>query len=126
MLIYHDLSTNMRIEFRNTHKFEKQLGARLQDKHMGVSENSVPLKPMVLLIIIPMKNCYFLLGILTQHFQVQSHIEEPSGKPCLMHHLRTGRNGFFEHLAWCKKTLLGWISLDLRILRHIIKPFSRA
>ena len=28
--------------------------------HMGVSENSVPLNPMVLLIIIPMKNGYFI------------------------------------------------------------------
>ena len=27
---------------------------------MGVSENSVPLNPMVLLIIIPMKNGYFI------------------------------------------------------------------
>ena len=26
--------------------------------HVGLSENSVPLNPMVLLIIIPMKNCY--------------------------------------------------------------------
>ena len=30
---------------------------------MGVSENSVPLNPMVLLIIIPMKNCYFIGNI---------------------------------------------------------------
>ena len=31
--------------------------------HMGVSENSVPLNPMVLLIIIPMKNGYFIGNI---------------------------------------------------------------
>ena len=30
---------------------------------MGVSENSVPLNPMVLLIIIPMKNGYFIGNI---------------------------------------------------------------
>ena len=30
---------------------------------MGLSENSVPLHPMVLLIIIPMKNCYFIGNI---------------------------------------------------------------
>ena len=42
---------------------------------MGVSENSVPLNPMVLLIIIPMKNGFKSLGILTQHFQVQTHID---------------------------------------------------
>ena len=31
--------------------------------HMDVSENSVPLNPMVLLILIPMKNCYFIGNI---------------------------------------------------------------
>ena len=31
--------------------------------HMGMSENSVPLNPMVLLIIIPMKNGYFIGNI---------------------------------------------------------------
>ena len=31
--------------------------------YMGVSENSVPLHPMVLLIIIPMKNGYFIGNI---------------------------------------------------------------
>ena len=36
------------------------LGGVLTHSHMGVSENSVPLNPMVLLIIIPMKNCYFI------------------------------------------------------------------
>ena len=30
---------------------------------MGLSENSVPLNPMVLLIIIPMKNGYFIGNI---------------------------------------------------------------
>ena len=39
--------------------------------HMGVSENSVPLNPMVLLIIIPIK--WLSLGILTQHFQTNPH-----------------------------------------------------
>ena len=32
----------------------------LQVLHMGVSENSVPLNPMVFMIIIPMKNGYFI------------------------------------------------------------------
>ena len=31
--------------------------------YMGVSENSVPVNPMVLLIIIPMKNGYFIGNI---------------------------------------------------------------
>ena len=31
-----------------------------QINQLGVSENSVPLNPMVLLILIPMKNCYFI------------------------------------------------------------------
>ena len=35
--------------------------------NMGLSENSVPLHPMVLLIILPMKNCYFIGNI--PHFQ---------------------------------------------------------
>ena len=35
--------------------------------YMGLSENSVPKNPMVLLIIIPMKNGYFIGGI--PHFQ---------------------------------------------------------
>ena len=39
---------------------------------MGVSENSVPLNPMVLLIIIPMKNCYFI-GNIPNIFR-QTHI----------------------------------------------------
>ena len=38
---------------------------------MGVSENSVPLKPMVLLIIIPMKNGYFIGNIL--YFQTNPY-----------------------------------------------------
>ena len=33
------------------------------NNYMGVSENSVPLNPMVLLIIIPMKNGYFIGNI---------------------------------------------------------------
>ena len=37
--------------------------------HMGLSENSVPLNPVVLLINIPIK--WLLLGILTQHFSYQ-------------------------------------------------------
>ena len=40
--------------------------------HVGVSENSVPLNPMVLLIIIPMKNGYFI-GNIPNIFR-QSHI----------------------------------------------------
>ena len=39
---------------------------------MGVSENSVPLNPMVLLIIIPMKNGYFI-GNIANIFR-QTHI----------------------------------------------------
>ena len=34
-------------------------------KYLGVSENSVPLNPMVLLIIIPMKNGYFIGNMYT-------------------------------------------------------------
>ena len=37
--------------------------------NLGVSENSVPLNPMVLLIIIPSLKMAISLGILTQHFQ---------------------------------------------------------
>jgi len=33
---------------------------QIPKRHMGVSENNVPLNPMVLLIIIPMKNGYFI------------------------------------------------------------------
>ena len=40
--------------------------------HMGVSENSVPLNPMVLLIIIPMRNGYFIGNI--PYFQTNPHI----------------------------------------------------
>ena len=36
---------------------------KLLAQYMGLSENSVPLNPMVLLIIIPMKNCYFIGNI---------------------------------------------------------------
>ena len=45
--------------------------------HMGLSENSVPLNPMVLLIIIPMKNGYFIGNI--PHFQTYPH--QKSGLP---------------------------------------------
>ena len=41
--------------------------------HLGVSENSVPLNPMVLLIIIPIK--WLFHWEYTQHFQVQTHLE---------------------------------------------------
>ena len=44
--------------------------------HMGVSENSVPLNPMVLLIIIPMKNGYFI-GNINPTFQLPTHMLEP-------------------------------------------------
>ena len=37
--------------------------SRMFNLNMGVSENSVPLNPMVLLIIIPMKNGYFIGNI---------------------------------------------------------------
>ena len=40
--------------------------------YMGLSENSVPLHPMVLLIIIPMKNGYFI-GKINPIFR-QTHI----------------------------------------------------
>ena len=43
---------------------------------MGVSENSVPLNPMVLLIIIPIK-WLLSLGILTRHCQTN-----PYPNPC--------------------------------------------
>ena len=39
------------------------LSQSYESKHVGLSENSVPLHPMVLLIIIPMKNGYFIGGI---------------------------------------------------------------
>ena len=38
-------------------------GHQEHSEQMGVSENSVPLNPMVLLIIIPMKNGYFIGNI---------------------------------------------------------------
>ena len=44
---------------------------------MGLSENSVPLHPMVLLIIIPMKNGYFIGNIPNifrqPHFEMGNH-----------------------------------------------------
>ena len=42
--------------------------------YMGLSENSAPLHPMVLLIIIPMKNGYFIGGI--HHFQTYPYSHE--------------------------------------------------
>ena len=42
-------------------------------KYMGVSENSVPLNPMVLLIIIPFLNGYFI-GKINPIFR-QTHIQ---------------------------------------------------
>ena len=46
-----------------------------ENSHLGLSENSVPLNPMVLLIIIPMKNGpLFHWEYTTQHFQTN-----PSG-----------------------------------------------
>ena len=44
-----------------------------QQNHLGVSENSGPLNPMVLLIIIPMKNGYFS-GNIPNIFR-QTHIQ---------------------------------------------------
>ena len=45
--------------------------------HMGVSENSVPLHPMVLLIIIPILTGHFIGGI--PHFQTYPY-QSPSYK----------------------------------------------
>ena len=42
--------------------------------HMGVSENSVPLNPMVLLIIIPFLNGYFIGNI--PYFQTNPYVSE--------------------------------------------------
>ena len=44
--------------------------------HMGVSENSVPLNPMVLLIIIPIK--WLFHWEYTQHFQTKPYKQSPS------------------------------------------------
>ena len=41
----------------------KEVGPIIQQIHLGVSENSVPLNPMVLLIIIPFLNGYFIGNI---------------------------------------------------------------
>ena len=45
---------------------------RVTSQNMGVSENSVSLNPMVLLIIIPMKNGYFIGNI--PYFQTNPYI----------------------------------------------------
>ena len=55
----------------------KGLGRRWK-LHLGVSENSVPLNPMVLLIIIPIK--WLFHWEYTQHFQVQTHLR--ISEPC--------------------------------------------
>ena len=47
--------------------------------HLGVSENSVALNPMVLLIIIPMKNGYFI-GNIPNIFR-QTHLYEIVQRP---------------------------------------------
>ena len=47
---------------------------------MGLSENRVPLHPMVLLIMIPMKNGYFIGGI--PHFQTSPNQGDPSEAQC--------------------------------------------
>ena len=49
---------------------------------MGLSENSVPLNPMVLLIIIPMKNCYFI-GNINPTFSDKPTPTEPGTSPLL-------------------------------------------
>ena len=43
-------------------------------EHLGLSENSVPLHPMVLLIIIPTSNGYFIGGI--PHFQTYPSMDD--------------------------------------------------
>ena len=70
--------------------------------NMGVSENSVPLHPMVLLIIIPFLNGYFIGGI--PHFQTNPYVSKktvvsssvirqlPSG-----HHVSSGELQRFEN-----------------------------
>ena len=44
----------------------------IDDVHMGLSENSVPLNPMVLLIIIPIKLLFH--WEYTQHFQTYPYV----------------------------------------------------
>ena len=43
--------------------FQPKITKQKKNKHMGVSENSVPLHPMVLLIMIPITNGYFIGNI---------------------------------------------------------------
>ena len=48
----------------------------MKQKHVGVSENSVPLNPMVLLIIIPFLNGYFIGNIPNIFRQTQVALDE--------------------------------------------------
>ena len=59
--------------------------------HMGVSENRVPLNSMVFMIIIPMKNGYFI-GNIPNSFR-QTHMFPCSPDVCwlIQHHLSSKR-----------------------------------
>ena len=57
------------------------VGNKVLFPHLGLSENSVPLKPMVLLIIIAMKNGYFIGNIpyfQTNPFLASFHVSFPT------------------------------------------------
>ena len=80
--------------------------------YLGVSENSVPLNPMVLLIIIPMKNGYFIGNI--PHFQTYPFLKF-LGKPhratpffitrgCRQHIGRSSTSPWHAWRAWLATT----------------------
>ena len=54
-----------------------------REKHMGLFENNVPLNPMVLLIIIPIK--WLFHWEYTQHFQTNPHGEQKSSHHQMFH-----------------------------------------
>ena len=63
----------MGIIWNYDHTWDSRMGEIGQ--HVGVSENSVPLNPMVLLIIIPFLNGYFI-GNIPNTFR-QTHVLYP-------------------------------------------------
>ena len=76
--------------------------------NMGVSENSVPLNPMVLLIIIPMKNGYFI-GNISPTFS-----DKPTWRAS--HWVTMGPTNLV--IFWSKKNHPFWASNVVQLLTH--------
>ena len=97
--LYGMISSNVSTTRFDGTRFLGSFHCDLQTKHMGVSENSVPLNPMVLLIIIPIKWLFHWEYTLFSDKPIsKSHRNEPEQQNLLTMFLVLSSNSPF---SWC-------------------------